>query len=81
MSIAPKMSRKQAIILWNSLTPQQRIQFNEMYKKLTNQELMLTKINVDDNEEIQTIVLDPKDKPGISTKPFAKHFDQKLLSS
>jgi hypothetical protein len=52
-----------------------------MYKKLTNQELMLTKINVDDNEEIQTIVLDSKDKPGISTKPFAKHFDQKLLSS
>ena len=70
----PKMSRKQAKIFWNALTYQQKMQFNEMMGKLQRGELMLDKINVDDNEQIQNIVLSPKDKPSQPTAPFAKHF-------
>lgn len=70
----PKMSRKQAKILWDSLTWQQKQQFNEMYKKLSKGELMLSEVNVDDNEEIKNIVLETKDKPSQPTAPFAKHF-------
>ena len=74
--IIPKMSRKQAKFLWNTLTPQQKMQFNDMLRKMQNGELQLSKVNVDDNEVIQTIVLDLKDKPRKETAAFAKHFKQ-----
>lgn len=71
---APKMSRKQAKILWNSLTWEQKQQFNQMYGKLLKGKLMLDHIAVDDNEQIQRIVLEDKDKPSAPDKPFYKHF-------
>lgn len=73
----PKMSRRQAKILWNNLTPQQKTQFNEMYEKMQRGELMLKDVNVDDNEQIQNIVLEPKDKASKPIAPFAKHFHLK----
>jgi hypothetical protein len=76
-TVQPKMNRKQAKILWNNLTPKQRQEFNEMYEKLNKGELILKNVMVDDNEQIQRIVLDPKDKPGKPTKPFMKHFNVK----
>ena len=75
----PKMSHAQAKILWNSLSPEQKANFNEMFKKLQEGKLQLEHIGVDDNEEIQRIVLAPKDKPSLSTKPYAKHFKQEKL--
>ena len=74
MPLPPKMSRKQAKILWNSLTPAQRTQFNQMLDDMERGKLQLTKVNVDDNEKIQSIILDHKDKPGEPTIDFAKHF-------
>ncbi len=71
---APKMTRRQAKILWNSLTWEQKQQFNKMYGKLMKGDLMLNNVTVDDNEQIQRIVLEPKDKPSAPTAPFAKHF-------
>lgn len=68
------MSKAQAKLFWKALTPQQRADFNKMYNELMNQKLMLAKVNVDDNECIQNIVLDPKDKPSASDKPFYEHF-------
>lgn len=73
-SSPPKMSRKQAKILWNSLTHQQRQEFNTMLTKMQKGELMLNNVLVDDNEQIQRIILEPKEKPSIPTEPFAKHF-------
>jgi hypothetical protein len=70
----PKMSRRQAKLLWNSLTPQQKAQMNEMLAKLNRGELLLENVNVDDNEVIQNIVLATKNKPSAPTEPFAKHF-------
>lgn len=71
---SPKMTRQQAKTLWNSLTPQQKAAFNEMYQKLQKGELMLQNVNVDNNEVIQNIVLEPKDKPALSAEPFYKLF-------
>lgn len=59
----PKMSRSEAIRLWNSLTPLERQHFNNMLERMNKGELMLQNVNVDDNEVIQNIVLEPKDKP------------------
>jgi hypothetical protein len=75
MSLPPKMSRKQAKILWNSLTPAQKLQFNQMLEDMQKGKLMLTKVNVDDNEKLQSIILDHKDKPGAPSIPFGKHFN------
>lgn len=69
-----KMTDGEAITLWNSLTPQQKFQFLEMKKKLESGELMMTKVNVDDNEQIQNIILEPKEKPSAPVAPFAKYF-------
>ncbi|CAB4133967.1 hypothetical protein UFOVP265_54 [uncultured Caudovirales phage] len=77
----PKMTLKQAQLFWNNLPPEQKIEFNKFLKKLNAKDLILTRINVDDNEQITSIILDPKDKPGKSMKPFMKHFDQKIISS
>jgi hypothetical protein len=70
----PKMSRKQAKLLWKNLSPQQRIDFNKMYAQLCGQELLLSHVNVTTDEKIVNIVLDQKNKPSKSTEPFAKHF-------
>lgn len=73
----PTMSRKQAIMLWNSLTPQQRFQFNDMLAQLKNGDLMLKEINMTAKEELQSIVLEPKEKPSKPIEPFMQHFDTK----
>lgn len=56
------------------MTPEQRINFNKMMKEMNEGKLQMTKVMVDDNEQIQRIILDPKDKPGKPTQPFYKHF-------
>lgn len=71
---APKMTRKQAKILWNNLSWEQKAQFNEMYAKLMAGKLKLEHIGVDDNEQIQRVVLEDKDKPSAPAQPFYKHF-------
>ena len=71
----PKMDHMQAITLWNSLTPQQKLKFNEMIARMQRGELMLQHVNVDKNEVIQNIVLEPKDKPSKPDKPFYDHFN------
>jgi hypothetical protein len=73
----PKMSRKQAKMFWNSLTPVQRSDFNHLVSKLLGEELILTKVNVTDDEKITSIILEDKNKPGKPIKPFAKHFHLK----
>lgn len=73
----PKMNKKQAKIFWNSLSLDQKQEFNKLMKKLYNKELMLTNVMVDDNEQIQRIVLEDKDKPSKPVEPFAKHFNSK----
>ena len=70
----PKMSRAQAKLFWKLLTPQQKSDFNKMLKKLNNKELQLTDVRVDDNEHIQRIILEDKDKPSTRAEPFYKHF-------
>lgn len=76
MNLIPdvKMTPMEAIRLWDNLTPAQQFQFREMMDKLFKGELMLKHVNVDDNEKIQNIVLEPKEKPSVSDKPFYKHF-------
>lgn len=74
-TVQPKMSRQQAITLWNTLTPAQKAQFNEMLAKMGKGELMIQNVNVDQNEIIQNIVLEPKDKKSAPDKPFYKHFN------
>ncbi len=71
----PKMTHQQAITLWNTLSPAQKAQFNEMLEKMGKGELMLQNVNVDKNEVVQNIVLEPKDKKSVSDKPFYKHFN------
>jgi len=71
-----KMTRQQAQKLWNSLSHEQRMKFNAMFQKLQNGELMLQNVNVDDNEVIQNIVLEPKEKASAPSTPFAKYFKQ-----
>jgi hypothetical protein len=73
----PKMSRRQAKILWNNLTQKQKQEFNDMLAKLQKGELILKNVCVDDNEQIQRIILDPKEKPSASVKPFGSHFNIK----
>lgn len=70
----PKMNSAQAKLFWKSLTPQQRADFNKMYGKLLKKDLLMTKVMVDDNEQIQRIILEDKDKPGKPAKPFYDHF-------
>jgi hypothetical protein len=71
---SPKMSRKQAKLFWNHLTNDQKIEFNKMMVKLGRKELMITNVIVDDNEQIQRIILENKNKPSKPVEPFAKHF-------
>ena len=66
---SPKMTRAQARLFWKTLTPQQQTEFNKMYGNL-----IMTKVTVDDNEQIQRIILEDKDKPSVSDKPFYEHF-------
>jgi len=59
---SPKMSRKQARILWNSLTPQQKSKFNMMIDELNKGKLTLSKVLVDDKEQLQRVVLSGKQR-------------------
>jgi len=68
------MNKKQAKILWNSLTNEQKMQFNDMLHQMQQGKLLMKNVMVDDNEQIQRIILEPKDKPSQPTAPFAKHF-------
>jgi hypothetical protein len=77
---SPKMTRAQAKIFWKNLTPQQRRDFNRMMVELEEKKLQLTHVTVDDNEQIQRIVLDHKDKPGKPDKPFYTHFQPKIIT-
>lgn len=70
----PKMNHHQAKLLWNTLTPQQKFQFSELFVRLQSGDLMLSEINVDDQEKIQNVVFELKEKPSIPVEPFAKHF-------
>ena len=76
---SPKMNRAQAKVFWKALTPQQRVDFNKMMYELDQKKLQLSHVTVDDNEQIQRIVLDPKDRPGIPDKPFYTHFSPKII--
>lgn len=71
---APSMSREQAIILWNSLTPMQKEQFNIMLEKLEKKQMKLSKVNLDDQEVVQTIVVEDIDQPSKPARPFYDHF-------
>lgn len=77
--ISPKMSRKQAMLLWNQMSPEQKTQFNKMYADFLEGKLLLKEVNVDDNEQIQNIVLEPKDKASQPHAPFAKHFNHCVM--
>lgn len=70
----PKMTTRQAEIFWNNLTHQQKLEFAKLYPKLINGELMLTGVNVDDNEKIMSIELAEKNRPSVPDKPFYSHF-------
>jgi hypothetical protein len=76
----PKMNRAQAKLFWKSLTPEQRKDFNKMMIQLEEKKLQLTHVTVDDNEQIQRIVLDQKNKPGQPDKPFYTHFSPKIIT-
>ena len=71
---SPKMSKAQAKLFWKSLTPEKRVEFNALMLRLNRKELVMTDVLVDDNEQIQRIILESKNKPGKPTAPFAKHF-------
>lgn len=73
----PKMTRAQAKIFWKSLSFEQKAQFNKMMDEMRAGKLQLSNVLVDDNEQIQRIILDPKNKPSKPIAPFAKHFNIK----
>lgn len=70
----PKMTPQQARTFWNALTPQQKADFNKMFGKLVNGDLKLKDILVDDQELIQTVILEDKEAPSMPSAPFGKHF-------
>ena len=76
---SPKMTRAQAKLFWKHMTPEQRRDFNKMMVELNEKKLQLTHVTVDDNEQIQRIVLDHKDKPSQPDKPFYTHFQPKII--
>lgn len=76
MTSQPKMTTQQAKLFWNSLTTEQKKNFNKMFSELIDNKLQLTYVGVDDNEQIQHIVLDQKEKPSKPIQPFTKHFKQ-----
>ena len=72
----PKMTTRQAEIFWNHLSHETKVEFAKMYPKLINGELELISVNVDDNEQIKNIVLEPKNKSSAPDKPFYGHFQK-----
>lgn len=70
----PHMTHAQAMKLWETLTPIQREQFNEMLGKLQRHEVMLNKVNFDDQGVVQTIIVEDINKPSQPDRPFYKHF-------
>jgi hypothetical protein len=81
MNQGPKMTRHEAIKLWNSLNHEQQVQFNQMMKELRQGKLNWKEVNVDSKENVKNVVLEPKDKTSKPTAPFAKHFNQDILRS
>lgn len=73
----PKMTRAQAKLFWKMLPEKQRAEFNRLMMQLENKELVLSYVGVDDNEQIQTVVFDQKDKPSVPIEPFMGHFKYK----
>jgi hypothetical protein len=71
---SPKMTPEQAKLFWESLTLEQRMQFNQMMVELKRGDLKMTKIMTDDNEQIQRIILEKKYKPRKHSDSFYKHF-------
>jgi hypothetical protein len=71
---SPKMTDDQAEKFWNNLPPKIKFQFSDMFNKMIRGELALKEVKVDDNEVIQNIVLEPKEKQSLPTAPYAKHF-------
>ncbi len=59
---SPKMNRAQARAFWAALTPEQKRDFMKMMKELEAGNLQLKHVGVDDNEQIQRIVLEKKEK-------------------
>lgn len=76
-----KMTRSQAKMFWKALSPQQRIDFNKMMIEMEDKKLQLTHVTVDDNEQIQRIVLDHKDKPSKPAEPFYKYMPKIITPS
>jgi len=68
------MSKAQAKIFWQALSSEQKIEFNKLMKRLNNKELTIANILVDDNEQLQHITLEPKEKSSIPIDQFGKHF-------
>ena len=71
----PKMNSAQAKLFWRYIQKSGQVnKFNSLLKKLENKELVLKEINVDQNECIQNIVLENRDKPPIPYEPYMKYF-------
>lgn len=70
-----RMTTGEAEQVWIGMTHQQKLDFVQMYQKLINGELMLTNVNVDENERIKSIEVCEKNRPSASDKPFYRHFD------
>ena len=73
----PKMNRRQAKVFWSNLSSEQKKEFNKLMAKLYGKKLIMTNVLVDDNEKIQRIILEDKDKPNAPSAPFGKHFNLK----
>ena len=71
---SPKFNKQQAKEFWNALSPSQKLEFNALMNRLINGELLLSHINIDDNEQIQSIILEPKDKKSIPDNIFYEFF-------
>ncbi len=70
----PKMTTEQAELFWANLTHYERVEFAKMYPQLVSGKLKLVKVNIDEKENITSIILDHKEKPPKPAQPFYKHF-------
>ncbi len=70
----PKFTHHQAITFWNAITEDERNNINLLLAKMGRGEIKLKEVNVDKKNRIQNVVLEDRDRPAISAKPFYKHF-------
>lgn len=71
----PKMNSKEAKLFWRYIQKSGQVnKFNDLMNKLSNKELTLKEVTIDQNEVIKTIVLENKDKPSIPYEPYMKYF-------